>query len=87
MATEKVVAQLVIESDKASFDKTGKEVKNFARDTGKELDRNALFELRLNRAKLQRDLDLARGALRKAKKEGDELSILNAQIKVDKLQV
>ena len=87
MATEKVTAQLVIEADEQSFKIADWQVKQFARDTGKELDRNALFELRLNRAKLQRDLDLARGALRKAKKEGDELSILNAQIKVDKLQV
>jgi hypothetical protein len=38
MATEKVVAQLVLEADEASFNKAHSNVQMFARDTKKALD-------------------------------------------------
>jgi len=63
-----------------------KDAKIFARDTKKELDKNLLLELRLNKAKLKLELDEARRLLRKAKEKWDKDLILKLQIKTDKLR-
>jgi hypothetical protein len=69
MRTEKIEISVEAQVDNQSFKKAEKEAVVFARDTKKQLDNALLLELRLNKAKLQLELENTRALLRKAKKD------------------
>jgi len=86
MAIEKVQAQIIAEVDDQSFKQAWNEVKLFARDTKKELDKSFLFQLQLDKANTKIQLDQARSLLRKAKKDWDKEMILKITLKTEELQ-
>ena len=73
------------EVDVSSFRKSLDNVKLFARDTKKELDKTLYINLSVNVASLQSSLEKAKQELKKAKKVGDESATFNAQLKVNTL--
>jgi hypothetical protein len=68
-AIEKISVEVSAVVDDKSFKKAEQEAVVFARDTKKQLDNALLLELRLNKAKLQLELENTRALLRKAKKD------------------
>ncbi len=86
MATEKVVAQIVAEVDDQSLKKAWEDMKIFARDTKKEIDKNTLYSLILDKGRTKVELDTLRGLLRIAKKEWDKEAILKYTIQTQEVQ-
>ncbi len=86
MAIEKMVAEVVAEVNDQSFVKAWQEAWLYARDIKKELDKNTLFKLQLDKANTKIELENARVLLRQAKKDWDEALTLRYTIKTDELQ-
>jgi len=86
MGVEKVVAQIVAEVDDQSIKQAENDLKTFARDTKKELDKDFLLKLQIDKANLSLELEKAKALLNKAKKENDQASIIDMTIKVDTLK-
>lgn len=83
---EKIQAQIIAEVDDQSFKKASSDVKLYARDTKKELDKSFLFKLQLDKAQTKIQLDNARKLLREAKKDWDKALTLKYTLKTDALQ-
>ena len=83
---EKMQAEIVAEVNDQSFTQAWQEIKVFARDTKKEIDKNTLFKLQLDKASTKIELDNARALLRQAKKDWDEALVLKYTIKTGELQ-
>lgn len=88
MALEKVQAQIVVETvvDESSKSAAEREMKVFARDTKKELDKGFLLTLQIDKAKLALQLEETKKLLAQAKKDGDAKAALELTVKTDKLK-
>ena len=86
MAIEKIQAQIIAEVDDQSFKKAWDDIKLYARDTKKELDKSFMFQLQLDKANTKLQLEEARKMLSQAKKDWDKELILKMTIKTDELQ-
>jgi len=84
---EEVKTEVIIEPnvDRQAFEKAYWDIKVEAKNTKKELDKNLLFELVINKTKLKNDLDEVNKQLREAKKWNDEQAILELQLKKEQL--
>lgn len=73
----------MISADLTDFNMWLKDAEQKARDTGKRLDKDTLFKLKIEKAEFQMKLDEARRDLAEAKKDGDRNAILRLQVKAD----
>lgn len=86
MAIEKMQAEIIAQVNDQSFVKAWQEAWLYARDIKKELDKNTLFKLQLDKANTKIELENARALLRQAKKDWDKELTLRYTIKTDELQ-